>query len=102
MYLYNLTAPEQTAVVIGPNNSPINRLGRRLRALRTANGRDWTLADVERGYGIDKGNLSRIERGESSPSLATLHKLRTAYAVDDETFLTWLDMLAGRSRADVA
>lgn len=85
-------------MVIGPNNDPANRLGRRLRSLRTAKGREWTLADVERRFGIDKGNLSRIERGEASPSLETLHRLRDAYQADDETFLTWLDMLRERQR----
>ncbi len=85
-------------MVIGPKNDPHNRLGRKLKALRTAKPREWTLADVERMAGVDKGNLSRIERGEASPSLETLHKLRAAYSVDDETFLTWLDMLNERNR----
>ena len=78
-------------MVIGPNNRSDNRLGRRLRKMRTAEG--WTLAHVAETHGIDKGVLSRIERGERVPSLPTLRKLRDIYHVYDETFLTWLDML---------
>lgn len=92
---------EQHEVVIGPRNSRNNRLGRRLLALRKQ--KDWTLAHVADQYGVDKAALSRIERGDRSPSVATLYKLRDAYSVDDETFLTWLDMLYERdSRGDAA
>jgi transcriptional regulator with XRE-family HTH domain len=68
-----------------------NRLGHRLRAMRTERG--WTLEQVHRNFGIDKGLLSRIERGEGNPSLLTLRKLRDVYTVDDQTFLSWIDLL---------
>lgn len=81
-------------MILGPSNHPANRLGRRLRKLRTD--RNWTLAYVSENHGIDKAVLSRVERGDSTPSLATLYRLRDAYVVDDETFLTWLDMVRER------
>ena len=66
-----------------------NRLGKRLRALRESHG--LSLNDVAKTHGVDKGMLSRIERGETRPSLSTLRKLRDAYAVDDAAFLAWID-----------
>lgn len=87
-------------MILGPKNAPTNRLGRTLATLRAKH--EWTLTHVQDEYGVDKGNLSRIERGEASPSLETLHRLRDAYAVDDETFLTWLEMLRHRDQAGAA
>lgn len=67
-----------------------NRLGKQLRKLRTDRG--WSLNFVADQFGVDKGVLSRVERG-SMPSLKTLDKLRRAYLVDDQTFLGWVDQL---------
>jgi len=69
----------------------VNRLGKRLRKMRADAG--WTLDFVSKAYGIDKAVLSRVERGESQPSLTTLRRLRDAYAVDDDVFLAWIDLL---------
>lgn len=49
------------------------RIGAKLRAARTAQA--LTLAEVAAGTGLSKGYLSRIERDETSPSVATLHSL---------------------------
>lgn len=69
-----------------------NRLGKQLRQLRTKE-RGWSLAFVDKTFGIDKGMLSRIENGDTRPSLDTLHRLRDCYGVDDQTFLIWLNLL---------
>jgi transcriptional regulator with XRE-family HTH domain len=53
-------------------------LGTRLRALRIARG--TTLDALAEAAGIDKGYLSRLERGLKAPSIATL--LRLAAALD--------------------
>jgi transcriptional regulator with XRE-family HTH domain len=49
------------------------RIGAKLRAARRAQG--LTLAEVASGTGLSKGYLSRVERDETSPSVATLHAL---------------------------
>lgn len=65
-----------------------DKLGRELRKLRG----DRSLNEVQRKSGIDKGNLSRIERGDTIPSYRTLETLRRFYSVDDETYLRWIDL----------
>jgi DNA-binding transcriptional MerR regulator/quercetin dioxygenase-like cupin family protein len=52
-------------------------LGRRLRALRTANG--WSLATVAARSGLSISFLSSVERGQSSISVGNLFKLADAY-----------------------
>jgi transcriptional regulator with XRE-family HTH domain len=48
-------------------------IGARIRNARTAQG--LTLAQVSEGSGLTKGFLSRLERDETSPSVATLVQL---------------------------
>ncbi len=52
-----------------PSDGPI-RIGSRLRSARTAQG--LTLAQVAEASNLTKGFLSRVERDETSPSVATL------------------------------
>ncbi|MGS0686286.1 helix-turn-helix domain-containing protein [Nakamurella sp. GG22] len=52
-----------------PSDGPI-RIGARLRSARTAQG--MTLAQVAEASNLTKGFLSRVERDETSPSVATL------------------------------
>lgn len=54
-------------------------LGARLRELRTARG--WSLAALSETTGISVAMLSHIERGQTTPSLRTLERLRTAFAI---------------------
>ena len=80
---------------IGPRNDPENTLGQLLYERREEKG--WSLAYVSDNHDVDKGVLSRIERGESTPSLETLYRLRKAYApISNTTFLTWLDLARQR------
>jgi transcriptional regulator with XRE-family HTH domain len=48
-------------------------LGARLRVLRQ--GRDMTLDALAEATGLDKGYLSRLERGQKNPSIATVLRL---------------------------
>ena len=66
-----------------------SRLGQRILKQRQAKG--WTLAQLQEATGIDKSALSRIERGERAPELATLRKLRDAFTLTDDEFLSWVD-----------
>lgn len=54
-------------------------IGLRMRALRRA--RKLTLAQLSDATGLDKGFLSRLERGEKSPSVGTLHTVASALHV---------------------
>ncbi|GAA5232878.1 helix-turn-helix domain-containing protein [Verticiella sediminum] len=56
------------------------RIGLRLRALRRERG--LTLAECAQRAGLDKGFLSRVERGEKSASVGTLHALAGALGVN--------------------
>ena len=51
-------------------------LAARLRELRI--GRGWSLAQLATETGLSKGMLSKIENGQSAPSMGTLARLATA------------------------
>jgi transcriptional regulator with XRE-family HTH domain len=53
------------------------RLASRLASLRAERG--WSLQDLAHRSGISRSNLSRIERGEISPTAEALVKLAAAY-----------------------
>jgi len=53
------------------------RLAARLAALRSERG--WSLQDLARRTGVSRSNLSRIERGEISPTADALVRLAAAY-----------------------
>lgn len=53
------------------------RIARRVRLEREA--RNWSLADLAERSGVAKATISKIERGEISPTAVTLLKLATAY-----------------------
>ena len=55
------------------------RLVARLSALRE--GRGWSLDQLGQASGISRATLSRLERGESSPTAALLGKLCAAYGL---------------------
>ena len=59
--------------VVGAN------LANRLRLEREA--RNWTLADLATRSGISRAMLSKIERGEASPTAALLGRLSAAYGL---------------------
>ena len=52
---------------------------REIRAARTRMG--WTLSDLASAVGLDKGYLSKVERGIKAPSLATVLNLARALKV---------------------
>ncbi|SHM13820.1 helix-turn-helix domain-containing protein [Roseibium suaedae] len=54
-------------------------LVRQLTYLRTS--REWTLDQLAQVSGISRATLSRIERGETSPTAAVLGQLATAFGV---------------------
>src|SRR6187551_2297574 len=53
------------------------RIARRLRLERHARG--WSLADLAERSGVSKATISKIERGEMSPTAVTLVRLAGAF-----------------------
>lgn len=56
-----------------------------LRQLRA--GRQWSLTQAAERTGVSKAMLGQIERGESSPTIATLWKIATGFNVAFSAFL---------------
>ncbi len=50
--------------------------------------REWSLADIAERSGVSKAMISKIERGESSPTTAVLGRLCGAFGLTLSTFLT--------------
>lgn len=63
-----------------------DRVGERLRARRKALG--WSLDRCATATGVSKAMLGQIERGESSPTIATLWKIATGVQASFSSFLT--------------
>ncbi|KQU54645.1 DNA-binding protein [Bosea sp. Leaf344] len=55
------------------------RLGQKLKAARQARG--WTLEDLAGRTGVSRAMVSRVERGESSPTATLLMKLTTGLGI---------------------
>lgn len=56
------------------------KLGERIKALRTS--RDMTQNDLAIECNFEKARMSRIESGQSNPTIRTLYKICTALEVD--------------------
>jgi transcriptional regulator with XRE-family HTH domain len=81
-----MTLLDRTATSAGPDEETLalDSLGARLRALRVE--RDLTLAGLAAAAKMSVAMLSHIERGQASPSLRTLERLRIALGVPLATF----------------
>ncbi|MEN3112665.1 helix-turn-helix domain-containing protein [Uliginosibacterium paludis] len=66
-----------------PPEAPV--LGTRLREARSARG--WSLDQAARETGVSKAMLGQIERGESSPTVATLWKIAGGFRCSLTRFL---------------
>lgn len=60
-------------------DAPDTALSQRLRLEREA--RDWSLADLAARSGVSRAMISRIERGEASPTAALLGRLSAAFGL---------------------
>jgi len=78
------------------NNDILDRLATRLKAARNAQG--LSLEAVAKLSGVSRSMVSQIERGESSPTVATLWNLTRALQVD---FAGLLEGGAPAERVDV-
>ncbi len=67
------------------NREPSQYLARTLRALRGVRG--WSLDRAAQETGVSKAMLGQIERGESSPTIATLWKIASGFHTSLSSFL---------------
>ncbi len=72
-----------------------DRIAARVRIEREV--RKWSLADVAEHSGVSRAMISKIERGESSPTTTVLGRLCGAFGLTLSTFLTRAEGRAGRS-----
>lgn len=78
---------EDTASAVADDSALDRRLAERLQRLRTE--RSWTLDDLAARSGVSRATLSRLERGETSPTASLLNRLCAAHG------LTMSRLLAG-------
>jgi XRE family transcriptional regulator, regulator of sulfur utilization len=64
---------------------PNSHLAQTLKSLRKQSG--WSLDQAARNTGVSKAMLGQIERGESSPTLATLWKIAGGFHISMSHFL---------------
>ncbi len=74
-------------------DEPTHHLPTALRALRQA--RAWSLDRTAAETGVSKAMLGQIERGESSPTIATLWRIASGFHVSLSSFLQPLPPSAG-------
>jgi transcriptional regulator with XRE-family HTH domain len=70
------------------------RLARRIRSERAARG--WSMADLAQRSSVSKAMISKVERGESSPTATLLGQLSGAFGITLSTLLARAE--AGTSR----
>ncbi len=71
-----------------------DKIALRLRVEREA--RNWSLAGLAEQSGVSKAMISKIERGESSPTTTVLGRLCGAFGLTLSTFLTRAEGHSGR------
>ncbi len=77
----------------GKTGSLGDGLGQRAKALRTS--RNLTLDALSRKCGVSRASLSKIERGEMSPTYETLRKLANGLEVALTTLVVEIDEMPG-------
>ena len=81
--------------ITGENDDPLgSRLAARLGALRE--GRGWSLDQLAETSGISRATLSRLERGETSPTAMLLGKLCAAYGMPMSRLIAEVESQAAR------
>lgn len=71
----------ETSELVWDTPSTVFHEGDLVRKLRTAEGRDWTVEQLAEKAGLNKGTVSKLERGELDPRKSTLEKIAAALDV---------------------
>jgi transcriptional regulator with XRE-family HTH domain len=85
---------ENKTAAIEPPDPLDTRLAQRLATLRTERG--WSLDELAQATGISRATLSRLERGETSPTASLLGKLCSAYGMTMSRLLAELEQQAAK------
>jgi transcriptional regulator with XRE-family HTH domain len=75
-------------------NDPTPQLAARIRLERAA--RNWSLADLAQVSGVSKAMISKIERGEASPTATLLGRLSGAFSLTLSALLARAELGGGR------
>jgi transcriptional regulator with XRE-family HTH domain len=81
----DLAASSDSSELSLPSPEVGRHLAERLRQLRAERG--WSLDRAAQASGVSKAMLGQIERGESSPTVATLWKIATGFNCSLSSFL---------------
>src|SRR3954469_11644675 len=73
------------STIVNNDADPTEPLAARIALEREARG--WSLADLAERSGVSKAMISRIERGEASPTAALLGRLSGAFGLTLSTLL---------------
>jgi transcriptional regulator with XRE-family HTH domain len=84
---------DSVLTLVRPASRGLQDLGQRVRSLRKAN--DYSIETLSQLSGVSKSMISKIERGEASPSTVILAKVAEALAV------TFSEMMAPRQDSEV-
>ena len=76
------------------DDDPTPRIAARLREEREARG--WSLGDLADRSGVSRAMISKIERGESSPTAALLGRLSGAFGLTLSSLLARAELQSGR------
>jgi transcriptional regulator with XRE-family HTH domain len=75
-------------------DDPTPQIAARLRSEREA--RRWSIADLAEHSGVSKAMISKIERGEASPTAALLGRLSGAFGLTLSALLARAELRGGR------
>jgi transcriptional regulator with XRE-family HTH domain len=75
-------------------NDPTDALAARIRLERETRG--WSLGDLAERSGVSKAMISKIERGEASPTASLLGRLSGAFSLTLSALLARAEMGGGR------
>jgi transcriptional regulator with XRE-family HTH domain len=75
-------------------DDPTPRLAARIRGERES--RSWSLADLAEHSGVSRAMISKIERGEASPTAALLGRLSGAFGLTLSSLLARAELQGGR------
>lgn len=79
---------------IKDDSSTDSRLAQRLRTEREARG--WSIADLATRSGVSRAMVSKIERGEASPTAALLGRLSGAFGLTMSQLFARVEEVGGR------
>src|SRR5256714_4015862 len=82
------------STIVNSQSDPTEPLAARIALEREARG--WSLADLAARSGVSKAMISKVERGEASPTATLLGRLSGAFGLTLSTLLARAESAGGR------